>query len=388
MPQVTFNANYTLAAGGRAIQFPVGDLFNPIHSTLNALLENEAFPTNLENVNEQFLPHNFQETKVRLIQPIFNTNIYYNHQANKSMIKVQEASRESYKKELTKEIKIAYFNYLKASELNQIYEETRGLLEEIIRVNKRLVENDKATPDAISRAEYELAKLDQEKAFANQQLQTAGAYFNFLLNRGLDTPIETDTNFGLDKTIQNLDALQENSVTSRWELAQLGFAGEATLQNVNRNRNSYLPQAFLVVDAGFQGFGYDFGNQGFALAQFSLQWDVFNGFQKRARFQQAKIDQAILDQQKAQLTQQVQLQVQQYWYQVKAAETALTTASSGVKSASKTFNLIQKKYLENQASLLELMDARTQLTQARLNQAISNYDLLGKRAELAWAAGE
>ena len=70
MPQVSFNASYSLASGGRAIQFPVGDLFNPIHSTLNTLLENNAFPTDLENVNEQFLPHNFQETKVRIIQPI------------------------------------------------------------------------------------------------------------------------------------------------------------------------------------------------------------------------------------------------------------------------------------------------------------------------------
>ncbi|MEZ4762236.1 MAG: hypothetical protein R3C26_03200 [Calditrichia bacterium] len=30
LPDVTFHANYTWADGGRSIDFPVGDLFNPI----------------------------------------------------------------------------------------------------------------------------------------------------------------------------------------------------------------------------------------------------------------------------------------------------------------------------------------------------------------------
>ena len=390
MPQVTFSSSYTLAAGGRSIQFPVGDLLNPVYSTLNMLLENQTFPTDLENVDEQFLPHNFQETKVRVIQPLFNSDIYYNYQANKSLIKVQEASREAYRQELIKDIKTAYFNYLKAAELVKIYQETRTLLEEIIRVNQRLVEHHKATPDAISRAEYELAKIDQEAAYAEQQLQTAQAYVNFLINQPLETEIEIDTNLGTDQishTLTDVSEMQANAVDSRWELTQLEYADQATQQNVQRNKFQFLPKAFLVLDGGFQGYGYDFGNQEFALGQVSLQWDLFNGLQKRAQYQQAKIDREILSQRKEQTTRQIQLQVRQNWYQLKAAEAVLKANHKGVKSAQTTFNLIHKKYINDQASLLELMDARTQLTQSKLSQVISNYDYLGKQAELEWAAG-
>ena len=45
LPSVTFDASYTLADGGRLIQFPVGDLLNPVYNTLNQLTESDQFPT-------------------------------------------------------------------------------------------------------------------------------------------------------------------------------------------------------------------------------------------------------------------------------------------------------------------------------------------------------
>ncbi|KAA3629032.1 MAG: hypothetical protein DWQ02_18815 [Bacteroidetes bacterium] len=43
-PTVSFGAQYTLAAGGREIDFPVGDLLNPVYSTLNQLTASIIFP--------------------------------------------------------------------------------------------------------------------------------------------------------------------------------------------------------------------------------------------------------------------------------------------------------------------------------------------------------
>ena len=37
MPSVNLAANYTLAAGGRVIEFPIGDLLNGAYATLNRL---------------------------------------------------------------------------------------------------------------------------------------------------------------------------------------------------------------------------------------------------------------------------------------------------------------------------------------------------------------
>ena len=110
LPTVNLQSDYTLADGGRTINFPIGDLLNPVYSTLNQMTGTDQFPT-IENVNEQFFPNNFHDTKIRVIQPLFNSDIYYNQKAQQQLLKASEAKKAAYEEELKKEIKVAYYNY-------------------------------------------------------------------------------------------------------------------------------------------------------------------------------------------------------------------------------------------------------------------------------------
>ena len=387
-PQVGFNASYTLAGGGRSLDFPVGDLLNPVYATLNQLTETQQFPTNIENVNEQFLPNNFQETKIRVIQPLLNSDIYFNYKAKESLIKVEGHQREAYQQELIKQIKTAYYGYLQAGEAVRIYQESEDLLREVLRVNKRLVENDKATPEVISRAEHELSKLKKSEAEANAQYQTARSFFNFLLNRPLESEVELDSSLHIRTQTDHLDALTQSAIVNRQELDQLKAAQAANLQAISLNKYAALPRLSAVLDVGFQGYGYTFEKeQRYMLAQVSLQWDLFQGNQRKARLEQSRLDQQMLQQQYTQLNQQIQLQVQQAWHNLAAARRSLEAAQTGLRSSKQNFKLINKKYLQDQASLLEWLDARTQLTQAQLSLSIDTYAYLSKNAELEWAIG-
>jgi hypothetical protein len=63
MPSIGINARYTRADGGREIVFPIGDLMNPVYSSLNSLMGYDAFPTDLENESINFLrekEHDFE----------------------------------------------------------------------------------------------------------------------------------------------------------------------------------------------------------------------------------------------------------------------------------------------------------------------------------------
>ncbi len=81
-PQLSVNARATFNSGGRAINFPVGDMLNPVYSTLNTLTASNDFPQ-IENMEMQFMRPFEQETKLSLIQPLFNPTIYYNTQIQK-----------------------------------------------------------------------------------------------------------------------------------------------------------------------------------------------------------------------------------------------------------------------------------------------------------------
>ena len=42
LPSASMQARYSLAQGGRTIDFPIGDLLNPVYSTLNQILEQQG----------------------------------------------------------------------------------------------------------------------------------------------------------------------------------------------------------------------------------------------------------------------------------------------------------------------------------------------------------
>ena len=67
--------------------------------------------------------------------------------------------------------------------------ETRLVLLENVRVNQKLVENDKVTRDILLRSQAELGKFDQQLQEAEKERIVASAYFNFLLNRPLDDSV-------------------------------------------------------------------------------------------------------------------------------------------------------------------------------------------------------
>lgn len=183
-PNISFIARYSVAQGGRLIDFPIGDLLNPVYTTLNTLTSSNKFSM-VENQQIMFMRPLEQETKIRIVQPVLNKDIYYNSLIKKELSVFDENDFEQYKRELVAEIKKSYYNVIMSESVLSMLLNTRKLLQENVRVNKRLVENDKITLDYLYRSETELSKFEQDVQKAEKGKMIATAYFNFLLNRPL-----------------------------------------------------------------------------------------------------------------------------------------------------------------------------------------------------------
>ncbi|HJR99987.1 MAG TPA: TolC family protein, partial [Flavobacterium sp.] len=121
-PTVSLNANYTKAEGGRTIDIPIGDLLNPVYNTLNQITNSNAFPA-LQNQSVLINPDNFYDAKIHTIMPLLNFEIIYNKRIKKQQNSLQKIELEIYKRELVKEIKIAYYKYLQSIEGVKIYQD-------------------------------------------------------------------------------------------------------------------------------------------------------------------------------------------------------------------------------------------------------------------------
>ncbi|HTH54913.1 MAG TPA: TolC family protein [Cyclobacteriaceae bacterium] len=384
LPYIGANASYQFADGGRKISIPVGDLMNPVYSTLNQITGTNKFPQ-IANSNTNFLASDFHDTKIRVIQPLFNPEIYFNYKAQKELITVKQAQKKAYENQLKYEITSAYFQYLQSDEALHILKNTQSLLLELLKINQSLVANAKATKDVVLNTEYELNKTEQQIADNEKNHQVAQAYFNFLLNRELSVSIERDSAIAAAGVAsQEISSLTDTALRQRQELQQLQNGLRANQQLIGLSKgNAFLPKINVVGDMGYQGFYYKFNSdQRYWLVQFGLTWDIFKGGEKHAKTQQARIDYQVTENKMEQLKKQIELQVIQSHYELESAKQAYRASQSGARSAEKSFQIIRAKYNEGQAILLEYLDAQNKFTTAQLTNSINQYELLRKSAAL------
>jgi len=380
-PEISLNARYTVSEGGRVIEFPAGDLMNPVYTTLNQLTGSNMFPM-AENQQIRFLRPTEHETKLRMIQPVFNADLYYNAKIKMELTVSEQISVGQYKRELVAEIKKAYYTVGMTESLLAMLRETRLLLLENVRVNTRLFENSKITRDILLRSQTELSKFDQQLQIAVKNRKVAAAYFNFLLNRDLTDTILTESPVMMSLPADVQDNYSRQALQNREEIKNLEHYGRISDLNIQMNRSSGLPELFILADYGFQGEKYEFtGSQDYMQASVVLSWDLFSGFRNKARIRQALIQKETFERRLDETKNQIQLQVINAMNELKTAEAGITAAEKQTSSAREGFRLVSRKYEEGQASLIEFVDARTTLTQAEENLIISRYNYLISHAE-------
>ncbi len=385
-PSISINARYTRAGGGRTINFPVGDLFNPIYKTLNALTHSNRFPTNLPNQIIPFLREKEHDTKLSFVLPIIQPALFYNYGIKSDLSEIKKIEKNIYERKLITDIKVAYFNYLKTIKVNQIFLSTINLVKENLRVSKSLYKNDKVTIDVVYRAKAELSNIEQKQMEAERNVDLAKSYFNFLLNRPLDTEIETSLNFHNKLPIE-LKRMEIIALKNREEFSQLKLAEEVAKGSSSLVKSKYLPGVVLAVDYGFQGEKYNFTkDDDYWMASLVLQWNLFNGFQDKAKAEQADLEAKKIRMQVLEVQNQIRLQVKEAVKNFKVAKETIKTTRERLESFQKSFKIINKKFNEGMVPQIEYLDARNKLTQAEVQAIIAEYDYKQKYAMLEQAA--
>ncbi|MEQ6120564.1 TolC family protein [Reichenbachiella sp. MALMAid0571] len=377
LPKIDFSSRYTKANGGRSFEFPVGDLMNPVYSSLNGIIGEEQFPE-IDNLNLNFNRTTDIDTKLTLTQPLFDKRISYQKNIAEDQAKISQVDVSIQKRLLVSQIKKAYFNYLKSVKLVELFDSTSTLVEENLRVSEALYRNDKVTLDATFRAKTEVGKVNLQQAEAEKMQNNARAYFNFLLNRPLESAIQIENIIG-DPTLPS--ALPQNT-QNREEFAKINFGLKANESKRKLYESNNLPNIYAIANYGFQGSEYEFNNESdYTLASLVLSWNLFSGFQNKARKQQSIIQNQMLQSKEEELNNSIQLEAIQAFYDLKEKSQNYISTKKMVDEAKSTYMLINKKYQEGISSQLELIDARTNLTYTTIQNIISKYDIRISYAE-------
>jgi outer membrane protein TolC len=203
------------------------------------------------------------------------------------------------------------------------------------------------------------------------------------LKRLLDLPLEQPL-----RLTSPLDAPAEAAATLAAAEATAGRASLAAAerqvsireQQVRIARGAFLPSVSVQAHYGRQlqpssVFGFNEASRGDAAATLSVQVPIFNGGQRTAELQEARIEADRARLQLEQLREGVQVQYEQSRGEAERARAAIAARQTTVQAAQRVYDLTVLRYQRGLATQLEVSQSRLELLQARSNLAQATADL-------------
>lgn len=370
-PRVNFEADYFLADGGRTVDFPAGDLLNPVYRTLNELTQSGTFPM-LENERILLNPNNFYDARIRTTLPIINAEIVYNRRIKSNLVGIENLELLIFQRELVKNIKIAYFNYLKALEAVRIFEAALELTKESSRINEALFRNDKVNRTILIRSENEVIKFQNQLEASKQDAKNAQGYFNFLLNRDLVTEILVSSN---QTVLPQQESHEVDDFQGREEINQLSTLAQLDQERIGLARSYLIPKINTFLDLGSQGFDWEYTNQTrYYFFGLSTRWNIFSAGQNKLLVKQATVDKKITLANLDQVSEQLKLALMVSHNNYNATYFKYQSSIRQYESAKRAYGDAMKLYSAGQILFIELLDAQNQLITAQLQQNINLFD--------------
>ncbi|GAA4153414.1 hypothetical protein GCM10022217_09140 [Chryseobacterium ginsenosidimutans] len=370
LPNVSFSTTYTKAEGGRTVDFPAGDLLNGVYSTLNQLTGSNAFPQ-LQNQSILLNPDNFYDAKFRITQPILNAELGYNKKIKTKQIDLQKTEILLYKRELVKEIKTAYYNYIKATNATKIYQSYLKLVSEGERVNKKLFDNGKINRTAVIRSQNEVSKINASILASQKTEESAQFYFNFLLNRPLTDSIIVDEINTLPEEAQ----LLSDNIGNREELTKLKIASDINNDLTGLAKSYLIPKIGASLDLGSQAFDWKFNQKSrYYLFGVSLEWNLFSFGKDTYRIKQSISEQQSITSQTDYVQQQLLKELKVRKANLESAVAQYEAAQSQLKTSQTYYGDMSKLYKEGMSIYIELLDAQNQWVDAQLKSNITLFD--------------
>jgi len=382
LPNVAFQAGYQSGYGGRSISFPVGDLLNPVYSTLNSLTASHNFP-HINNVDMYFLPSDMYDAKVTTTMPLFNKDIGYGKKIQQTQLDLQKTDLDAYKRELVKQIKTAYYNYLLALRNKEIYQSSLEAAKEAKRTNEKLLENGKGLPAYVLRAESEVQQIEAQLNDAQMMAEKAQMYFNFLLNIPLNSVIDRDYNVDANMPGPMQPTTLMSMRGEREEVKQLQKVIEINNTVLKMNQNFWYPKVNAYLNLGAQAEYMKFTSKApYYLGGVQVDIPIFGGRRNEYKTQMAKLDRQTASYNKELLEGQVELGVKIAMNDCTSAMLTYNASLKQLDAAAAYQRLVEKGYKEGVSTFIETIDAREQLIKAQLLVNINQFKVLLAYTEL------
>jgi len=327
-------------------------------------------------------------------QPIFTGFSHLNQYKIASLgLDVAEINEKLVRREIIFNARKIYFSLLRAQKLFDVAQKTVVQLKAQREVAQNFYQVGMTPLNDFLQTEVELANAEQDLIVARNQMENAESDFNNLLRRPLDTPVNIKDIIDYLSFEQDLEYCLAEAEKNRLEIKVAELEVEIAKKEADLAKKDYYPDVNLQgsyfksgtewdVDGG-TGISDPSGWNVLATASWDFwEWGktAYGVRERKSRLSQAQFK-------KAEVLDNIHLQVKNAYLRTKEAEKAILTVEKAIEQAKENFRINQERYKEQIATATNVLDAQTLLARTFSNYYNALYAFKISKAALDKAMG-
>ncbi len=289
-----------------------------------------------------------------------------------------------------------FYGYILAKELVRVAEQSYSLAKANREVVESMVKQGVASEYDLLRAKVaesnSLPALIQAKSGVATAADALKSALGVEFSEDID-PVESFRFTNLDTLVaQPVEYYQSMALERRADLKMLDYSIQMLDKNVSLEKSAYLPSLTFSTNLMWQLQRDDFDLDPDYWVRsinsaFSLQIPIFEGFGRSAKVKQARLDQQQAELSYQQLVDGVKLDVKSAHGDLSEAIERYSSQEETVLMAKEGLRISELRFKNGVGTQLEVMDARTALTQAETNFVNAKHDVIVSLAKFEKSIG-
>lgn len=305
----------------------------------------------------------------------------------KKYAEYQKVNDKSTREEVASKVKQAFYSCLLAKKVVDVTKQGYELAKANFENMKILNSKGAVSEFDMLRAEVQVANVEPKLIEAKNNLELALNGLKNLLSIDLSREIDVDGQFLVIAPDPELLAKSDEILAERNPLLRSVSIQKSILEdNIDIEKAAYLPSlsAFGSYAWQTQDNTFEFGNYKWATTfsvGLTLSFQVFDGFKRRARVEQAEIDVRSLDLTRTKLQEGLKISLLQSRLKMDEALMRLKAVEKSTSQAEKAVKIAETRFKNGIGTQLEILDTQNSLTSIRLSYEKAVYDFLMARTE-------
>ena len=322
-------------------------------------------------------------------QPVFTGGLNLaSYRFAKLGVDFSKASVETAKRDIILQVRVGYFNILKAQKFRDVAEQQVKQFEAQLEVTKAFFDVGIVPKNDLLQAEVNLANARQALVKTENDVATAKASFNTLLRREINTLFDVVDILAYKPFPLGFEAALEEALRQRPEVKGAQLNIDQAKENVKVAKSGFFPTISLAGNysrvSDSAGLNSDMTSERWtiqALATLTL-WNWGNTAYKVGE-NKVKVIQA--EDSKTQLIDTITLEVRNDYLNMLVAEKNINVAEKSIEQAEENLRMNEERYKYQVATQTDVINAVTLLTQARVNYygALSDFNVAKAQLERA-----